>query len=146
MLPLWQIAVLTTGRVSICARGMYSGGMNFCFRLVRMFALMVAVLAYAVNGAQARIVASADGELVVPICSVDGTRYLTIDLGDDAPVESNQVHCGGCLILHPITPDVPALPRAAIQINIARKRLFVRSVPVRAPIWPGAPPIGPPLS
>ncbi len=113
--------------------------------LFRVVALWFAVSAYAAHGAQAKVVTADNGTLTLPICSVEGTKYITVEVGDDQPVETALVDCGCCLVLDGETPDTLLTgPSLAVAPQL-KPRIAIKTAETRSPIWPGAPPIGPPV-
>lgn len=113
---------------------------------LRLFALWFAVLAYAGNGAQAHVVESADGTLLIPICSTDGTRMVEVSLGDEPPVETSDTKCGNCLVFAAPVPDPIRLTNLTVWAKPRLAHMAYEAVSPRSPLWPGAPPVGPPLS
>ncbi len=107
--------------------------------------LLIAAFAFVLNGARAGVQQDDTGSLVIPICSVDGTRYVRVDIDDDAPAETPEAHCGSCLLVAAIVPEACRLAKPLGVFEAAAFALPKQALPDRSPIWPGAPPTGPPL-
>lgn len=110
---------------------------------VRVLALCFAVIAYALNGAQTGLAIGSDGTILVPICSPDGTRYVSIDTGDTGDAEI-VADCGACLVIAGLRPDEPFQTPVFMAVSPHPARIDIVDPALRSPIWPGAPPIGPP--
>lgn len=115
-------------------------------RYLRGFILIVAVAAYAVNGMKAHISFSEDGTILIPVCTVQGTTYLTVNLGGDDPVEETDTSCGLCMVGQGVETDTPYFTPPIVLREFVSAALPSLSLPHRSPIWPGAPPIGPPTA
>ncbi|MEM9739879.1 MAG: hypothetical protein AAF829_08415 [Pseudomonadota bacterium] len=115
--------------------------------IVRLFSLFLAFLAYAANGAQAHI-GMAHGETVsVLMCGMgSGDTYHTFTLGDDTPVESSENCCGDCMAAVALPADPPARELAPARFARTLPSPATLTIHPRSPLWPGAPPHGPPSS
>lgn len=118
--------------------------MIWMFAQFKRLALTLAALSYLVGGAQAGLAASADGEVLVPICTIDGTRYLSVSIGDDAPSETSDMTCPCGLVMTAVTPDEPFNPSVFLPSAPRLGEAETTITLIHSPIWPGAPPIGPP--
>lgn len=111
--------------------------------LYRLVCLLLAWTAYAANGAQAHI-AWTEGETVaIPYCTVHGTGVLELPIGTKAP-EATNTCCGDCT--SPVALAAPEL-RVPSHVALVPVRHAAPSLTVavqRTPLWPGAPPHGPP--
>lgn len=121
-----------------------TGMMVRALPLLRTVILLIAALAYAMNGAHAGVKKSSDGTLLLPICSVDGTHFISVDIEDKGPAEISDHKCGACLVAAAIVPATCQLPKPIAVFDGQPFAWPVRSRPEQAPIWPGAPPTGPP--
>lgn len=114
--------------------------------LLRTALLLVAVLAYALNGASAGVAKAGDGTVLIPICSSEGTRYVSLEVSGDAPADMPETKCGDCLLAAAIMPNAVSLTKPVAAFAAAPFALPAQALPDRSPIWPGAPPTGPPLT
>ena len=111
---------------------------------LRLIFLAFASFAYLANGAQAHVKVSSGETLELLVCSSGTTRTIEMHLPGDAPEEIEETHCGDCapsaaVVFNPAMPDCTALGHALLTGYPAPKPVSPRS-----PLWPGAPPIGPP--
>ncbi|MEM1151302.1 MAG: hypothetical protein AAGI03_12210 [Pseudomonadota bacterium] len=117
------------------------------YRLIRLFCLLAAFTAYAANGAQAHLHFSTGETIEVPMCvpgSGHDIRMTTIQLTDDGPVEITHFGCGECTA-PAATPGVPEIGvMAPATGGLKTSAPFAPAVYPRSPLWPGAPPQGPP--
>ncbi|MEM6626919.1 MAG: DUF2946 family protein [Pseudomonadota bacterium] len=113
---------------------------------LRLWILILAVVAYAANGGHSHL-AYADGETVsVLMCGAHGDHMVQMRLGDTVPQDtSSETCCGDCT--HAAT-DAALSPIASITPLIwTMTALGARlrdDLSPRSPLWPGAPPQGPP--
>ncbi len=113
-------------------------------RLIRLVALWMAVLALFAQGAQAKLVQSESGTLTLPICTIDGTRFVTVDLDNEKPDQTAHITCDHCVIALGPLPETPHVcARFALSLDTQAPQITTGESK-RSPIWPGAPPIGPP--
>lgn len=137
---------MTTRRIGAAQFRPYGACMVPIQKLLQRFVLLLAVAAYVAQGSQARIAPSADGTILVPVCSVYGTYHIKLDMGppDDAPDEAQS--CGLCTLVQAVEVDTVRLPAPPSPVLVPTALPAVHTAPERAPIWPGAPPIGPPVA
>lgn len=116
-------------------------------RLIRLVCLLAAFFAYAANGAQAHI-GMAHGETVsVLMCGTGSSeRFITLQLGGDGPVETSETCCGDCMVAVALPADPPARLRVPVRVAIPLDAGTAPLVHPRSPLWPGAPPHGPPTA
>ncbi|MEM1106877.1 MAG: DUF2946 family protein [Pseudomonadota bacterium] len=114
----------------------------------RLLALLLALFAYAVNGAQARVAVTPGETLSVPICSLHGDiTYMTIDVGGGGPPgEPTHTHCEACTIAAAVPSAPPARLTAPAGHTIGLGSPAAPQVHPSSPLWPGAPPQGPPTA
>ena len=111
---------------------------------LRILLLAIAALGYFANGAQAHLKITKGETLSLMLCSIDSTRTVKLDLPNKPAQEEADNCCGDCA-----PPTAIAPPRT---IQIVRAPTFAQPVPSdlpeavspRSPLWPGAPPHGPP--
>ena len=112
---------------------------------LRVLSLWIAIAAYTVAGARADIATNDNAAVLIPFCSVDGVKYIEVDI-DQLPSEKKSAHaeCGCCLIEASIAPDTPLIAALAIPSRSFTDSQTRPASRTRSLIWPGAPPIGPP--
>lgn len=108
---------------------------------------MLAVLAYTANGAQTHLKFERGETLHILVCGDGASRLKAITLGGGEPAEHTpHTCCGDCTPAPALAAASPAplvlLSAAAPEPPALRSAL----APRRSPLWPGAPPQGPPLS
>ncbi|MEM8616091.1 MAG: hypothetical protein AAGF20_04060 [Pseudomonadota bacterium] len=114
----------------------------FSTRLISMF---LALFAYAANGAQPHLHFTPGETLTLAMCSLHGPGEVTVTVGEGPAQETADTCCGDCTVVAGTVP-----PKVSLPIRIALKPIQ-GSMPVpaavspRSPLWPGAPPQGPPL-
>ena len=112
--------------------------------LFRILLLAVAAFGNFANGAQAHLKITQGETLSLMLCSTDSTRTVTLDMPGQPAQEETDNCCGDC------APPVAITPPRLMQI--VRTLAFAQPVPFhlpeaispRSPLWPGAPPQGPP--
>ena len=113
---------------------------------LRLLLLIAASFGYFANGAQAHVSITPGETVSLLMCSSGSNRTLEMDI-PGAPAEETQgTSCGECA-----TPSALAPPSVA-QVEL--KHIFAEPLPSqmpvpispRSPLWPGAPPHGPPVS
>jgi hypothetical protein len=113
--------------------------------LARLLFLLLAVTAYAANGAQTHLRVD-DGKVVeVPLCGLGGDRTVTLHLGSkDTPEKTGDTCCGACMMAHALPADPPRLLAGPVDHPGLPDPAPAPAVHPRSPLWPGAPPQGPP--
>ncbi|NQY98443.1 MAG: hypothetical protein HRT82_14930 [Henriciella sp.] len=114
------------------------------FAAFRMLLLAVASFGYFANGAHAHLQISEDEALSLLVCSTHSSKTVEIVIPGQPAEETEDTCCGDCAAPSAITP-----PRAGVILAVA---IFAKPVPAhlpeaispRSPLWPGAPPQGPP--
>ncbi|MEL7113936.1 MAG: hypothetical protein AAFZ74_07295 [Pseudomonadota bacterium] len=119
--------------------------MRFLFAF-RVLLLSLASLGYFANGAQAHVKVQAGETLQLMLCSVHSSNTVEVEL-PSAPIEETEdTCCGDCTA----SLEFRVVPPVSTLIEIAFKEATPPGVPEavspRSPLWPGAPPNGPPLS
>ncbi|MEM7494360.1 MAG: hypothetical protein AAF296_13350 [Pseudomonadota bacterium] len=113
--------------------------------LQRLLATL-AVTAYAANGAQAHLVVSEGDTITLHMCTSLGTQTETITLGGGGLEETSETCCGDCTAPIAIKPQIQrTLGPVAVPVIVLAAR-GVDQISPRSPLWPGAPPQGPPYS
>ena len=109
----------------------------------RLVCLLLAWSAFAANGAKAHVQWAGDETVAIPYCTPHGTEVLELSIGTEAP-EATNTCCGDCTAPAALAPAEFRLIKA---LSVAPDRRSPRPIPVqtyRTPLWPGAPPQGPP--
>lgn len=114
-------------------------------KLFRWLFACLAVFAYAANGAQAHVMIHAGETLSLNMCSVSG-KTVELKIEGSAPEELADNCCGDCMMPAALFAANPASLRAPLVQYIAFLAKAHEDASPRAPLWPGAPPQGPPLS
>ncbi|MFN3212242.1 MAG: hypothetical protein ACE37M_03995 [Henriciella sp.] len=113
---------------------------------LRLLLLIAASLGYFANGAQAHVRITPGETVSLLMCSTGSNRTLEMEI-PGAPAEETQgTSCGDCAAPAALAP--PAVARVEFRQVFAEPLPSQMPVPVspRSPLWPGAPPHGPPLS
>ncbi|WP_018149045.1 hypothetical protein [Henriciella marina] len=108
------------------------------------FLALLGLFAYAANGAQAHLQMAAGETIAIPICGDGLSRTIEISLGGEPEDTSGVTCCGDCLLPLALPVSAPSIPVRLIEV---RPRAFVQApyhIHPRSPLWPGAPPQGPP--
>lgn len=114
---------------------------------LRTFALLLAAFGLFANGAQAHVQVRSPDSIEVLMCGNGLGHVVHIGVGDPHPVDTGaETCCGECLLTAVAPPPEPVLPvrRVASQLTVSEAPTAV--VSPRSPLWPGAPPLGPPAS
>ena len=114
------------------------------WRLFRTLLLALASFGYLAHGAQAHIHINSGESMDLMLCSTGATRTISVDIPGEPPQETSETACGSCV-------SAPAIITAATPF-LFKQLIFSRPVPMpqpatispRSPLWPGAPPHGPP--
>lgn len=115
-------------------------------RVAALFQYLFAVIAvsgYIANGAQSHLMQHAGETLSIPMCSGSAPNIIQIG-GDAAPVEMTETCCGDCLPAIALPTSNPPLPAPYDHYVAQLTPPPHMSVHPRSPLWPGAPPQGPP--
>ena len=84
--------------------------------------------------------------MFIPICTLQGTDYLAVNLGGDPPLEETDTACGMCMVGQGVETQAPYIAPPFTERVYTASVLPVDTLPHRSPIWPGAPPVGPPTA
>ena len=110
----------------------------------RIALLALASLGYLANGAQAHLHVSGGETLEVMLCGSGNSRALRIEVPSEPIEETEDTCCGDCV------PAVAIFPPESITVSTVTNfsQLIPARMPLlvspRSPLWPGAPPHGPP--
>lgn len=109
--------------------------------------VLAAFLSVTANGAQAHLGMSAPGSIFLPICGPAADQFIVLTVGEPVPVNvEGQTCCGDCMAFAAIVDLAPN--------TLAHYAPLVILIPAQpdlaydpgAPVWPGAPPHGPPAT
>lgn len=114
--------------------------------ILRHLAAALALVGYLAHGGQAHL-AFSEGETVsIMMCGQGGNRTIELDFGETSPPEDTKSeHCGDCThppdAAHAASEDTACSGMLPVRVLLKRQ-----SEPVHpgGPLWPGAPPNGPP--
>lgn len=118
---------------------------------MRRFAFLIlalAALARVAYGAQPHVHVVLGETLTVSMCGLptEPGRTETIVLSEGEPAQdTSQECCGDCVGAVAAAPPEWRLD-PPLFATVATQPVIVRESPETRPIWPGAPPIGPPLN
>ncbi|MEO1324281.1 MAG: hypothetical protein AAFV59_14875 [Pseudomonadota bacterium] len=114
--------------------------------IFRVLLLAIASLGYFANGAQAHVHISPGGTISVMMCSTDHARTIEMELPSQPVEETEDTCCGDCTSTGDVRFTSPVM--SAIPVRYAMAHFTPASDPIspRSPLWPGAPPHGPPTA
>ena len=112
-------------------------------RLFHFLALM-GLFAYLANGAQAHLRIVPGETISIPICGDGVSRSIEVHVGGSQEDTSDRTCCGDCLVPLALLVSAPVLPLQAIAESVSRSGPNRSAGHPRTPLWPGAPPQGPP--
>ena len=112
----------------------------------RVLLLVAASLGYFANGAQAHVRITPGETISLMMCSAGINRMMTTEIPGEPAEETKGTYCGDCAAPAALTPPAiaQAQPRALFSQPLPAQ--MPAAVSPRSPLWPGAPPQGPPLS
>ncbi|MEO0466752.1 MAG: hypothetical protein AAF216_09430, partial [Pseudomonadota bacterium] len=98
------------------------------------------------NGAQAHISVGHGETLDVMMCSLHGERTVTMELPGEPPKDTPETCCGDSTVPAALPADPPV--RLLVPMGAAWSTALPRAPVIHpgSPLWPGAPPQGPPLA
>lgn len=114
------------------------------FRGFRILLLAIASFGYLANGAQAHLMISQGEHLDLMLCSTGETRTITLELPGDPVEETEDTCCGDCAPAASIEVASPLLTPIIVSYTDPVPSGQIEPVSPRSPLWPGAPPQGPP--
>jgi hypothetical protein len=116
------------------------------FTALRILLLTVAAFGYLANGAQAHLKITSGESLSLMLCSTDSPRTVTLNLPGQPAQEELESCCGDCAPPVAIAPPHVSLQTRSLQFAQPLRSHLPAAVFPRSPLWPGAPPQGPPAS
>lgn len=108
------------------------------------FLALLGLFAYLANGAQAHLRIVPGETISIPICGDGLSRAIEIDVGGDHEDTSDRTCCGDCLVPLALPVTAPVLPQRLISASVWTSQPVRSAGHPRSPLWPGAPPQGPP--
>lgn len=113
---------------------------------LRTLLLALASFGYLANGAQAHLHVSGSESMDLMMCSTGSARTISIEIPGEPIQETEDNCCGDCVpSVTTGPPDAPSFKSVLIFADPVPSNLPLAVSP-RAPLWPGAPPQGPPYT
>ncbi|MEQ3744785.1 MAG: hypothetical protein ABNH53_00940 [Henriciella sp.] len=113
--------------------------------IIRWLFACLALFAYAANGAQAHVMIHSGETLSLNMCGVTG-QTVQLKIEGSAPEELTETCCGDCTMPAALSASGRVLLRGPMAQYVSFAAKARDEVSPRSPLWPGAPPQGPPLS
>ena len=110
------------------------------------FLALLGLLAYLANGAQAHLRIVPGETISIPICGDGLSRSIEVHVGGGQEDTSDRTCCGDCLVPLALPVSAPVLPFRVVTKTIQPSGPVRFEGHPRTPLWPGAPPQGPPQS
>ena len=110
----------------------------------RAVMLIAASFGYFSNGAQAHLVVHPGESLQVMMCGSKTLKPISLSIPGQPIEETEDTACGDCaaqVAVHLTQPHVSLIALQHARLEIPH---LVHRVSPRSPLWPGAPPNGPP--
>lgn len=114
------------------------------FTILRMILLAVAAFGYFANGAQAHLQLSHGESLQLMLCGTATDKTVELVLPGDPAKETLDTCCGDCTPPVAVTPPQIVSPPQVSQFAQPVPAHLPPAVSPKSPLWPGAPPHGPP--
>lgn len=112
--------------------------------LIRGALLAIASLGYLANGAQAHVHVSAGETLDLMLCGTGAAKSVSIEVPGSPIEETEDTCCGDCTPTSAIDVAVPSVFAVSLKHAEPLPADLPDAVSPRSPLWPGAPPQGPP--
>jgi len=112
--------------------------------LLRVVLLAIASLGYLANGAQAHLHISTGETLNLMLCGTGSAKSVAVELPSDPIEETEDTCCGDCAPTSVIDLAAPTDFAAIIRFADPLPTHLPAPISPRSPLWPGAPPQGPP--
>ncbi len=114
---------------------------------LRVVALLVAAAGLTANGAQAHVQMRSPDSIDVPMCGNGLNQVVHIAVGDPVPADTSmETCCGDCMEAVALLPPAPAAPVLPGEAIASAPEAAAHLIHPGSPLWPGAPPVGPPAS
>lgn len=111
--------------------------------LFRSMLLMVASLGYLANGAQAHLHVTNGDRLEVMLCGSGASQTVSLEIPGE-PAQETDTCCGDCVPGAALEPPVKIELVSVLRFSQPVPAHLPLAVSPRSPLWPGAPPQGPP--
>lgn len=113
---------------------------------IRLLLLALASFGYMANGAQAHVSVHAGETLNLMLCGTGSTKMVELELPGQPIEETEDTCCGDCTPSVAISVSAPAAWPDLSRFADPVPDFLPYPVSPRSPLWPGAPPQGPPLT
>ncbi|MEM7328891.1 MAG: hypothetical protein AAF437_09145 [Pseudomonadota bacterium] len=113
--------------------------------VIRTLVLVIAAIAYLANGAQAHMKIAPGETLEMMLCSSGETRTVSLNLPGAPAEETTETCCGDCTSMSGLSLAAPSASLVAMSHPVLHHSDLPDPVSPRSPLWPGAPPQGPPF-
>lgn len=139
--PLW---VRSGQTVAATTTSLATSNIEMRFWLVfRTLLLLLASLGYLANGAQAHVHLSSGERLELMMCASGSNHTINLEI-PGKPAQETDTCCGDCMPSLAIEPLNRVTPPSALVFAQPVPNDLPPAVSPRSPLWPGAPPHGPP--
>jgi len=113
---------------------------------LRLVLFAIASLGYLANGAQAHVNISSGETLNLMLCGTGTAKSISFDLPGDPVEETEDTCCGDCAPSSVIQVSAPRFVAVIAAFAEPMPMQLPDPVSPRSPLWPGAPPQGPPTA
>jgi len=113
---------------------------------LRMLLLAAASLGYFANGAQAHVQITPGETISLMICSTGANKTLNMEIPGEPAEETKGTACGDCAAPSALAPPATRHIQPRILFAQPLPSQMPQAISPRSPLWPGAPPHGPPVS
>jgi len=149
---VWCAACLSTRHIEHGHSGAATGALvrpkrriMTWLRSIRTLLLSLAIFGYLANGAQAHVQISEGESLSLMLCGTGTAHTIELVIPGDPVEELTDTCCGDCS-----TPSAHVAPNAKSALSALRYEQPLPTalpslVSPKSPLWPGAPPHGPPV-
>lgn len=115
-------------------------------RPFRLILLAIAAFGYLANGAQAHLQISQGESLSLLLCGTGADKTYELVIPGEPAEEMTDTCCGDCSTPSAIAPPRVGLRTQSMFFTPPSPAHLPDAVSPKSPLWPGAPPQGPPLS
>lgn len=113
---------------------------------LRTLLVAIACLGYLANGAQAHLSVSSGDTLDLMLCGTGSAKPVSLQLPGEPIEETEDTCCGDCAPNSVISVSSPHTVMTVVTYSVPTPTHPRTAVSPRSPLWPGAPPQGPPLT
>ena len=111
---------------------------------LRILLLAAASLGYFANGAQAHVRITPGETISLMICSTGAKKTLNMEIPGEPAEETKGTTCGDCAAPSAVLPPVIKQIQPRLIFAQPLPAQMPQAISPRSPLWPGAPPQGPP--